>query len=55
MSASDTELGKVKDYIQRFTIGHAPEKLEVQASFGQEELVVLLEPNLAHGCVLQKN
>lgn len=39
--------------IHRFTSGHAPEELKVQASFGQEELVVLLKPHLAHGRVLQ--
>lgn len=44
----------VKVSMQRFTSGHAPEELEVQASFGQEELVVLLEPHLAHGRVLEE-
>lgn len=52
--ASDTEAGKVKVYMQRFIIVYAPEELEVQASFGQEELVVLLKPHLAHGRVLQE-
>lgn len=31
-----------------------PEELEVQARLGQEELVILLEPHLAHGSVLEE-
>lgn len=45
---------KKKISIQRFTICHAPEELEVQASLGQEKLVILLEPHLAHSSVLEE-
>ena len=31
-----------------------PEELKVQAGFGQEELIILFEPHLAHGSVLKK-
>jgi len=31
----------------------SPEELKVQAGLGQEELVILLKPHLAHGSVLQ--
>lgn len=35
-------------------ISYWPEELKVQTRFGQEELVVLLEPHLAHGGVLKE-
>lgn len=35
-------------------VSFIPEELEVQACFGQEELVILLEPHLAHSSVLEE-
>lgn len=40
--------------VPRFTVCYAPEELKVQACFGQEELVILLEPHLAHSSVLEE-
>lgn len=39
---------------QRLTVSYTPEELKVQAGLGQEELIVLLEPHLAHSSVLEE-
>lgn len=39
---------------QIFSIKHSPEELKVQASLGEEEFVILLEPHLAHSSVLEE-
>lgn len=38
-----------------FIVMYSPEELKIQARLGQEELVILLEPHLAHGGVLVKH
>lgn len=35
-------------------IYYSPEELKVQASLGEEEFVILLEPHLAHSSVLEE-
>lgn len=50
----DSELAESKFPYKDSPLAYVPEELEVQASFGQEELVVLLEPHLAHGRVLEE-
>lgn len=39
---------------QWFRASNAPEELKVQACLGQEELIILLEPHLAHSSVLEE-
>lgn len=46
---------KITGEVQRFIVIYTPEELEVQACLGQEEFVILLEPHLAHGSVLEEN
>lgn len=47
-------MSEVLAEVQRLLFSYTPEELKVQACLGQEELVILLEPHLAHSSVLEE-